>query len=79
MLYIDNKSAINLAKNPVFHGCSKHIDILYRFIQKYVDRGKIFMKPVKTDVQQVDTLTIALATARFEKVGALLGVKKLQE
>ena len=32
VLYIDNKSAIDLAKNPVFHGRSKHIDVRYHFI-----------------------------------------------
>jgi len=26
-IYVDNVSAINLAKNPVFHQRSKHIDI----------------------------------------------------
>ena len=28
-LYIDNRFAIDLSKNPVFHGRSKHIDIPY--------------------------------------------------
>lgn len=28
VIYIDNKSAIDLTKNPVFHGRSKHIDVL---------------------------------------------------
>ena len=27
ILYVDNKSTIDLAKNPVIHGRSKHIDI----------------------------------------------------
>lgn len=27
VIYIDNKSAIDLARNPVFHGRSKHIGI----------------------------------------------------
>ncbi|XP_074360286.1 secreted RxLR effector protein 161-like [Apium graveolens] len=38
ILYIDNKSAIDLAKNPVFHGRSKHIDIRYHFIRECVER-----------------------------------------
>ncbi|XP_074328213.1 secreted RxLR effector protein 161-like [Apium graveolens] len=32
VIYIDNKSAIDLATNPIFHGRSKHIDIRYHFI-----------------------------------------------
>jgi len=31
-IYVDNVSAINLAKNPVFHQISKHIDIRYHFL-----------------------------------------------
>jgi hypothetical protein len=32
MLKVDNKSAISLAKNPVFHVRSKHIELRYLFI-----------------------------------------------
>lgn len=32
-LYINNRSAMDLAKNPVFHGRSKHIDLRYHFIR----------------------------------------------
>jgi hypothetical protein len=31
-LRVDSKSALALAKNPVFHECSKHICIKYHFI-----------------------------------------------
>jgi len=33
-IYIDNKSAIALAKNPIFHEKSKHIDTHYYFIRE---------------------------------------------
>lgn len=32
-LFIDNKSAIALSKNPVHHDRSKHIDIKYHYIR----------------------------------------------
>ncbi|KAE8664975.1 Detected protein of unknown function [Hibiscus syriacus] len=38
---VDNKSAITLAKNPVFHDRSKHIDILYHYIRKCVARNDV--------------------------------------
>ena len=49
VLYIDNKSAIDLAKNPVFHGRSKNIDIHYHFTRKCVKRGEIIVKHLSTD------------------------------
>nr|GEW43406.1 ribonuclease H-like domain, reverse transcriptase, RNA-dependent DNA polymerase [Tanacetum cinerariifolium] len=33
-IQVDNKSAIELIKNPVFHGRSKHIDTKYHFIRE---------------------------------------------
>lgn len=41
VLYIDNKSALHLAKNHVFHGRSKHIHMRYHFIRECVERGDI--------------------------------------
>nr|GEV43306.1 ribonuclease H-like domain, reverse transcriptase, RNA-dependent DNA polymerase [Tanacetum cinerariifolium] len=38
---VDNKFAIALMKNPVFHGRSKHIDTKYHFIREYVEREDI--------------------------------------
>lgn len=73
-IFIDNKSAIDLAKNPVFHGRSKHIDIRYHFIRECVEKGDILVKHVRTDEQRADCLTKALTTAKFERMRKLLGV-----
>ena len=40
-IMIDNKSAIALTKNHVFHGRSKHIHHRYHFIRECVDKGMI--------------------------------------
>ena len=76
-LYIDNKSAIDLARNPVFHGRSKHIDVRYHFIRECVERGEIVIKHIRTDEQRSDVLTKALATVKFERMRSLLGIRKL--
>lgn len=77
ILYIDNKSAIDLAKNPVFHGRSKHIDIRYHFIRECVERKEIIIKHVSSEMQRADILTKGLTTVKFEKMRRLLGVKEL--
>lgn len=79
MLYIDNKSAIDLAKNPVFHGRSKHIDIRFHFIRECVERGEVIVKHVKTNQQKADVLTKSMPAAKFEQMRKLLGVKNLQK
>nr|GEV70584.1 ribonuclease H-like domain, reverse transcriptase, RNA-dependent DNA polymerase [Tanacetum cinerariifolium] len=40
-IMVDNKSAIALTKNPIFHGRSKHIDTKYHFIRECVEREDI--------------------------------------
>lgn len=76
-LYIDNRSAVDLAKNSVFHGRSKHIDLRYHFIRECVEKGLIVIKHVRTDEQRADVLTKALAATKFEKMRRLLGVRNL--
>jgi hypothetical protein len=39
-IFVDNKSALALAKNPVFHDRSKHIDTRYHFIRECIARRK---------------------------------------
>lgn len=77
VLYIDNRSAIDLIKNPVFHGRSKHIDLRYHFIWECVGQGSIIIKHVNTSEQRAYVLTKAMSTDKFEKMRKLLGVKNL--
>jgi hypothetical protein len=38
---VDSKSALSLAKNPVFHERSKHIRVRYHFIRGCLEEGSI--------------------------------------
>ena len=40
-LFIDNKSAIALSKNPVHHDRSKYLDIRFHFIRECIEDGKV--------------------------------------
>jgi hypothetical protein len=40
-LFVHNKSAIALCKNPIHHGRSKHIDTRFHFIRKCIEEGKV--------------------------------------
>ena len=79
MLYIDNKSVIDLTKNPVFHGRSKHIDIRLHFIWQCVESEEVIIKHVKTNQQKADVLTKTMPATKFEHMRKLLGVKTLQK
>jgi hypothetical protein len=64
-LRVDSKSALALAKNPVFHERSKHIHIKYHFIQSYLDEGSIKVSYINTQDQLADLLTKSLGRVKF--------------
>ncbi|GAU47317.1 hypothetical protein TSUD_377910 [Trifolium subterraneum] len=68
ILKIDNKSTINLAKNPVSHGKSKHIETRFQFLRDQVNKGKLSLEYCSTDDQQADILTKAVKRDRFLKL-----------
>ncbi|WVZ23704.1 hypothetical protein V8G54_002248 [Vigna mungo] len=78
-LKIDNKSAIDLAKNPISHGRSKHIETKYHYLREQVSKGKLELSYCKTDEQVADIFTKALRQSRFERLRSLIGVKSLSD
>lgn len=56
VIYIDKKSAIDLARNMVFCGRSKHIDVRYYFIRECVEKGEIVINHVCTQDEHADVL-----------------------
>jgi hypothetical protein len=56
-VYIDSKSAINLANNPVHHKRSKHIAIKYHWVRQMVNRHLVQLIHVSSEMQLADMLT----------------------
>ena len=64
-LKVDNKFALALAKNPVFHESSKHIRIKYHFIRDCLVDGTIKASHIATTDQLADILTKLLGKSKF--------------
>ena len=62
---VDNKSAIALAKNPVFHNQSKHIDTRYHWIRECITRKDVQIKYVKSQDQISDIFPKPLNQENF--------------
>lgn len=75
VLRIDNKSAISLAKNPVYHGRSKHIQTRYHFIRECVEFGWVDVEHVAGSMQKADILTKALGRMKFAEMRDLIGMR----
>lgn len=73
-IFSDSKSAIAMAKNPSFHGRTKHIDVQYHFIRTLVADGRIVLKFCSTNEQAADIFTKSLPQAKHEYFRLQLGV-----
>ena len=73
----DNQGAIALAKNPITHSRTKHIDIRYHYIRETVQRGAIDLQYCPTQEMCADLLTKALPKMQFEKLRQMLGIQSI--
>ena len=78
MLKVDNKSAIDLSKNPVHHDRSKNIDTKFYYIRECVDGGKIVLEHISTRDQLVDILMKSLGCVLFQELRDRVGVVNLK-
>ncbi|CAM8902096.1 unnamed protein product [Rhodiola kirilowii] len=76
---VDNKSAIALTKNPVFHGRSKHIHTRYHFIRECVENEQVEVENIPGNKQKADILTKALGRIKFKEMRSLIGVQDVGE
>ena len=77
MIYCDNLSSIHLAKNPVFHARTKHIEVHYHFVRERVLSGEVELTHVSTDRQIADIFTKPLGLDKLRYFSGELGMRHL--
>ncbi|WVZ80243.1 hypothetical protein U9M48_027735 [Paspalum notatum var. saurae] len=70
----DSSSAISVAKNPVLHSKTKHIDVRYHFLRDNYENGIIDIVKVASENQVADVLTKPLDLVTFNRLRGKLGV-----
>ncbi|GJX47425.1 hypothetical protein Tco_0272615 [Tanacetum coccineum] len=72
-IHVDNKSAICIVKNPVYHSKTNHIKIRHHFIRDSYEKKLIEMVKIHTDYNVADLLTKAFDVTRFQFLIASIG------
>ncbi|RVW48495.1 Retrovirus-related Pol polyprotein from transposon RE1, partial [Vitis vinifera] len=70
----DNKATISIAKNPVQHDRTKHVEIDRHFIKEKLEGGTIILMYIPSSRQTADILTKALPKATYENMKSKLGI-----
>lgn len=74
LLWEDNQGTIAIARNPVSHGRTKHIDIRHHFVREAVINKIVDLKYCPTEYMVADILTKALPRPRFDDLRFKLGL-----
>lgn len=73
---MENLLTITLAKNPMFHNRSKHIDTRFHCLRDYITNKDVEVKYIKTQDQAADIFTKPLKHYVIAKMRDMLGVIK---
>jgi hypothetical protein len=74
-IFEDNQSSIAIAKNPIHHARTKHIDIQHHFIWEKVETGELELIYIPTEEMRADALTKPLPYPKFSKLVSLMGLR----
>ena len=76
---MDNVSAINLAKNPIAHGRSKHIEMRFHYLRELVGDGKLRLSYCRSEDQVADLLTKGVTNEVFKRLLKSLSMMNLEQ
>jgi hypothetical protein len=75
MIKCDNQSSINLAKNPIFHARTNHVDAQFHFVREKLQSNEITLMYCNTSENVADIFTKPLGKIKFELFREMLGVE----
>ena len=73
-IFCDSQSAIQLAKNQVYHARTKHIDVRYHFIREIIEDSGVIMQKIHTTDNPADMLTKVVTTVKFQHCLNLINI-----
>ena len=75
IIWSDNLAVKSIAENPIFHSCTKHIEIGVHFVREKVENGEVEIRYIPTLYQVIDIFIKGLPRDIFLFLCHKLGLK----
>jgi hypothetical protein len=76
-IHCDSTATLAYAKDPKYHGKTKHIDIRYHYIRDMVAQKEMVLKHISTSQMIVDPFTKPIARDAFQTHVKSLGLRRM--
>jgi len=76
-IYCDNTAAIAVAKDPKYHGKTKHIKMRYHYIREAITEQDVILKHISTNSMVADPLRKPIARDAFVRHVRSLGLCRM--
>ena len=73
-IFTDSQSTLAVARNPIFHAHTKHIEVHYHYVRERLLAGEISLAYVPTQDNLADLFTKSLPRETFEAFRKALGL-----
>ncbi|MCO5600088.1 hypothetical protein L7F22_054196 [Adiantum nelumboides] len=73
-IYTDSQSALAVARNPIFHARTKHIEVHYHYVRERLSAGEMSLAYVPTQDNPANLFTKALSHEKLEAFCKALGL-----
>ena len=77
IIFCDNTAALVVAKDPKYHGKTKHIKKRYHYIKDAITKNDVVLKHISTSNMVADPLTNPIARDVFVKHVRSLGLNRM--
>ncbi|MCO5612053.1 hypothetical protein L7F22_066315 [Adiantum nelumboides] len=78
-IYTDSQSALAVARNPISHARTKHIEVHYHYVRGRLSVGEISLAYVPTQDNFADLFTKALSRKKLDAFRKALGLLSFED